>query len=118
MRTALAARENERATFYGTFTRFGTKHGWQGRQETTLLFTDLRDETGTRVCDHLWLTLTRGFARLTLQTGDTVQFDARVKTYLKGYRGRRDDVWHPITVDYTLSRPSKVTLVPFPPRSS
>jgi hypothetical protein len=111
MRKALAAREEERATFYGTFERFGTKNGWQGRQEQTLLLKDICDKTGKRVCDHLWFNLTKAFALLGLQSGDTVQFDARVKEYLKGYFGRREDVYKPTEVDYKLSHPTRVKKV-------
>lgn len=108
MRKGLAAREEERATFHGTFERFGIKSGWQGRQEKTLLLKDIYDHTGKRVCDHLWFNVTRAFAAMNLQAGDQVQFDARVKKYQKGYFGRRDDVYKPAEVDYKLSHPTKI----------
>ena len=111
MRRALAAREEERATFTGTFERFGTKNGWQGRQDQTILLKDICDQSGTRVCDHLWMNATKAFGLLTLQTGDIVQFDARIKPYLKGYFGRREEVWKPIEVDYKLSHPTRVKKV-------
>jgi hypothetical protein len=111
MRQALAAREAERATFHGTFERFGTKRGWQGRQEQTLLLKDICDQADTRVCDHLWFNFTKAFARLNLQAGDTVQFDARVTGYLKGYFGRREEVYKPTEVDYKLSHPTRVKKV-------
>lgn len=109
MRTALAAREEERATFRGTFTRFGTKRGWEGREAFTVLLIDIRDARGQPVCDHLWLNLTLQLERLGLEPGDIVQFDARVKAYTKGYFGRRTDGWEkPIETDYKLSHPTKV----------
>lgn len=111
MRKALAAHDEERATFYGTFERFGTKNGWQGRQEKTVLLKDICDQTGKRVCDHLWFNLTKAFALLNLQTGDTVQFDARVKAYEKGYFGRRQGVYKPAEIDYKLSHPTRVRQV-------
>jgi hypothetical protein len=111
MRKEFAAREEERETFRGTFERFGTKNGWQGRQEKTLLLKDICDETGKRVCDHLWFNLTQAFTTLTLQAGDLVQFDARVKAYEKGYFGRRWEVDKPAEVDYKLSHPTRVQKV-------
>jgi hypothetical protein len=111
MRKALAARKEERTIFQGTFERFGTKNGWQGRQEKTILLKDICDATGKRVCDHLWFNLTRDSAALDPQPGDTVAFDARVKAYEKGYFGRRWDVYKPAAIDYKLSHPTKVRKV-------
>lgn len=111
MRKALAAREDERASFSGTFERFGTKNGWQGRQEKTVLLKDIYAQDGTRVCDHLWFNLTKALALLNLQPGDAVQFDARVKAYEKGYFGRRWDVYKPAEIDYKLSHPTRVRKV-------
>jgi hypothetical protein len=110
MRKALAQREEQRARFVGTFERFGEKRGWRGRTETTVLLRDICDAaTGRAVCDHLWLGLTKEFGRLNLQPGDRVAFDARVKIYLKGYMGRRDDVYDkPVEIDYKLSHPTQV----------
>lgn len=111
MRRALAAQEEQRATFRGTFVRFGTKAGWQGREEPTVLLAAICDADGRQVCDHLWFNLTKALAALALQPGDVVQFDARVKAYVKGYFGRRDDVWKPPALDYKLSHPTKVRKV-------
>jgi hypothetical protein len=108
MRKALERREDERATFTGTFERYGAKTGWQGRQEKTLLLKDIMDSRGAKVCDHLWFNLTVDFAKLRLQPGDMVQFDARVKSYWKGYEGRREDVDKPVERDYKLSHPTRV----------
>lgn len=111
MRKKLAKRNGERATFRGTFERFGKKSGWMG-DERTVLFKDICDASGVIVCDHLWFNFTKAFALLNLQPGDGVQFDARVKKYVKGYFGRRDDVFDkPAEVDYKLSHPTKVMKV-------
>ena len=114
MRKSLASRENERTTFKGIFERYGLKTGWTGYSEKTVLFKDIIDGHGIRVCDHLWFRLTLAFARLRLQPGDVVQFDARVKEYIKGYRGYREDVDKPVERDYKLSHPTKVFRL-FPP---
>lgn len=108
MRAALAPHEFKRLTFTATFARFGTKRGWKGKEEQTVLLLEVRDGAGAVVADHLWCNLTKQFARLDLQAGDVVRFNARVKTYLKGYLGRRE-VWDkPPTWDYKLSHPTKV----------
>jgi hypothetical protein len=47
-------------------------------------------------------------ARLNLKPGDVIQFEGRVDTYIKGYRGYRDDVYDaPIEEDYRLVYPTK-----------
>jgi hypothetical protein len=108
MRKALAPREGERATFTGTFERYGLKTGWgKGPPKKTLLLRDIIDSRGVKVCEHLWFNLTMGFAKLRLQPGDVVQFDARVKLYTKGYKGRREDVDKPMERDYKLSHPTR-----------
>ena len=111
MRKVLAAREEDRATFYGTFERVGTKNGWEGRQEHTILLRDICDQAGKRVCDHLWFNLTKAFALLNLYPGETVIFDARVKAYKKGYFGRRLEIYKPAEIDYKLSHPTRVRKV-------
>ena len=111
MRHALQALEEVRATFTGTFERFGSKRGWQGREDKTVLLRGIVDTAGNAVCDHLWFNHTVAFARLRLQPGDVVTFDARVKEYVKGYFGRRDEVYRPVEVDYKLSHPTRVRKV-------
>ena len=111
MRNELAEIEDFRGTFIGTFARFGTKSGYRG-PEPTLLLKDVRDGQDKLMTDHLWFNLTKGFGALGLLEGDIVRFDARVKWYLKGYLGRREDVWDaPVEEDYKLSHPTRVELV-------
>ena len=111
MRREMREIEGYRGTFTGIFERYGSKSAYRGPPVRTLLLKDVRQD-GRPVCDHLWLNETKGFAALwDLQNGDTVQFDGRVTRYVKGYRGRRDDVYKPVEVDYKLSRPTKVSIV-------
>ena len=111
MRQKLAEREGVRDTFVGTFVRFGWKSGWNQPQQSVLL-KGIRDQHGKRVADHLWFNLTKGFTQCDLQEGDLVEFNARVASYLKGYLGRRDDVWdRPVEEDYKLSHPTKVRVL-------
>lgn len=108
MRKELKCLKHMRATFTGTFERSGTKTSF-GHTKQTLLFTNIRDSDGRIVADHLWFNLTKGFAALGLLPGDAVRFNARCKSYEKGYKGYRDDVFDkPIEIDYKLSHPSKL----------
>ena len=99
--------EHERHTFTAEFVRFGVKNGWKG-DVPTVLFKDIK--LGEKdVCDHLWFTCGKQFDSLGLQAGDRVEFSARVSSYVKGYKGRRDDIWDkPIEKDWKLSFPTKI----------
>jgi hypothetical protein len=107
MREHLEKIENVRDCFTGEFVRFGIKNGYKGPLKTVLL-KDIKDKEGNSVCDHLWFNLTLGFENLMLQEGDRIEFNARVKQYVKGYFGYREDVYKPIEQDYKLSHPTKV----------
>jgi hypothetical protein len=108
VREELARDDGLRGSFTGTFERIGVKTSF-GYTKKTVLLKDIKDSRGTLVADHLWFNLTKGFEALGLQPGDSVRFDARVKEYIKGYRGRRDDVFgKPIEVDYKLSHPTRI----------
>jgi hypothetical protein len=107
MREALREIEEERKTFSGIFVRFGFKNGWN-RPVPTVLLKEIRNDNNEVVTDHLWFNLTKGFEKLDLQEGDIVQFDARVKSYVKGYFGHRYDVYKPRETDYKLSHPTKI----------
>ncbi len=112
MREVLAAREGQRGMFTGTFERFGKKSGWKGHSETTVLLKDIHDAAGRPVCDHLWFNLTQAFEKLDLKPGDVVRFQARVRPYIKGYQGwREDEDLPPMERDYKLSHPNHVERV-------
>jgi hypothetical protein len=109
VRKELAKIDGERCSFQGVFVRYGLKSGWKGNQERTVLLRDIRGAAGYVVTDHLWFNLTKGFQGLgELAEGDVILFDARVKEYEKGYKGRREDVYAPIELDYKLSHPTRI----------
>ncbi|WP_434644335.1 hypothetical protein PQ692_14875 (plasmid) [Thermoanaerobacterium thermosaccharolyticum] len=111
MRKKLKMLKGKRDIFYGTFVRYGTKSGWKGTEEKTILLSHIKDKSGKEITDHLWFNYTKGFQSLNLQPGDTVQFTARVKEYWKGYAGYRYDIYKPIEKDYKLSYPTKIKKV-------
>ena len=117
MREELAKFAGLRRRFKGTFVKFGSKSGYKG-SVTTMLLKDLVDvQTGKIVTDHLWFTLTKGFASMNLQEGDVLCFDARVTRYLKGYRGRREEDecnFKPLEHDWRLVFPTKIEKIPQP----
>lgn len=115
MRKDLAKIDDVRGIFRGTFVRFGLKNGYKGT-ETTVLLKHVCDASGHEVTDHLWFNLTKGFAALDLRGGETVEFRARVKGYIKGYKGRdwEKSMEAPLTKDYKLTYPTKIRVVDGP----
>jgi hypothetical protein len=109
MRHELAKLYGKRCCFQGVFVRFGKKTAYKGKPLTTLLLKNIIDITSQKlIADHVWFTLGKRFERLQLQENDVIQFQARVTKYLKGYRGRREDVDSCIEQDYRLSFPTKL----------
>jgi hypothetical protein len=112
MREQLAERDGLRGEFTATFQRFGSKSAYKGPPVVTLLFVDVRDSAGAVVTDHLWFSTCKAWEDAALKPGDRVRFDARVKTYRKGYRGRREDDDLPAPgLDYKLSHPSRIRVL-------
>jgi hypothetical protein len=113
MRKALKHLNGERRRFSGTFVRCGQKPGWKGSTLTTILLKDIKDANGNIVSDHLWFNLTKEFGSLVLNDGVIIYFDARVKPYYKGYQGYREDVDRPVELDFKLSHPTRVQVIPY-----
>lgn len=108
MRKALKKLDGKRLRFQATVERFGQKTNWHGYPESTILLKHvIQVDTGNLVADHLWFTVGKTLAALSLRPGETVEFDARVGDYEKGYRGRREDVFKPGGIDYKLNRPTR-----------
>lgn len=110
MREELAKREGSRGEFTATFKRYGSKQPYKGPPIRTLLFVDVCDVTGAVVADHVWFTDSK-FWKVEFTEGQRVMFRARVKTYVKGYRGRHQDDDLPLPrIDYKLSHPTHLRL--------
>ena len=100
-----------RKTFVGVFERYGSKTNWHGFPENTILLVKVKDGNSKIVADHIWFRMTKGFEKLgELKDGDRLQFDARVKPYVKGYVGYREEIrWEkPPQQDYKLNNPTKI----------
>ncbi len=115
MRRELAKQEGQRKRFRATFIRLGKKTNYQGYSEETILLNRVIDtETGNVVTDHLWFSFTKGFQDARIQEGDTIEFEARVKEYKKGYVNRAYGI-NNRKQDYKLSHPTRIAVVNNPP---
>jgi len=114
MRTRLKPLDNLRRIFIGTFERFGRKTNFKGYPTVTVLLMDIKDKDGKIATDHLWLGHTKQFQALgEMREGDIIQFHARVRQYVKGYRGYREDAQmeNPPRLDYKLSHPTQFRII-------
>ena len=110
MRKALADKEGERRSFHATFARFGSKQGYQGYKEETILLKNIVDiVTNKIIADHAWFNFTKSFQRLKLTEGMHITFDARIKEYRKGYVNKRYGI-DQRKKDYRLSHPTNVSI--------
>ena len=111
MRKVLASAKGERKKFQGIFSRFGKKVNYKGYSEPTVLLLNVIDVAAkTAVTDHIWFGLTKGFDKLKLQPGDVVCFEARVKSYKKGYVNTRYKIDNS-KLDYKLSHPTNISVL-------
>lgn len=107
----------ELAPYFGTTHRFrGTiadfdSYRTEGTHQETLVLVDLVEtDRGSSVADHLWMDYDAPLRRSDPKVGDTIEFDARVELYEKGYRGRDRQmrIRKPICVDFHLVDPKNV----------
>ncbi|HRI79242.1 MAG TPA: hypothetical protein PLR06_06875 [Cyclobacteriaceae bacterium] len=111
MRLRLSSLEGQRKIFRATFSKFGKKINYKGYSESTLLLTDVvESETNTRLTDHVWFSYTRGFEDAGIKEGDTLEFEARVKEYKKGYANKKYNINNK-TADFKLSHPTKIVVI-------
>ena len=108
MRRELAKDLGIRKKFRAVFIRVGRKTGFKGYSEETILLKNILDiETNKMVADHVWFGFTKGFEKLSLIEGITLEFEARIKEYQKGYVNPRYKIDNS-TTDYKLSHPTKI----------
>jgi hypothetical protein len=111
IRKQLASAAGVRKKFKAVFTRFGKKVNYKGYSEDTVLLTNVTDAgNGEVVADHLWFACTMGFEKANLQPGVTIEFEARVKEYAKGYVNKKYGI-NNRKKDYKLSHPTKIIVV-------
>lgn len=111
MRKQFAKNQDLRIKFKGTFIRFGMKNNFKGMPTETLLFKDVRSIDESIDEDHIWFNMTKEFDKIKnqLKEGVTVEFDARIKKYIKGYVNYRKYI-DEREIDYKLSYPTKIKI--------
>ena len=110
-RQELQKRDGTRFRCRAVVDRFGTKAAFKGPPIPTILLRDVVDaDIVTLLTDHLWFTTGKWSAGLA--AGDIFEFEARAADYIKGYQGRRDVYDAPVSRDWKLQRPAKVTILP------
>ncbi len=110
-RKELKKRDGMRLRCRAVVERFGTKPAFKGPPRQTILLRDVIDtDTGVFLTDHLWFTAGKWSAALA--AGDIFEFEARVASYIKGYRGCQEVYNAPVSQDWKLTRPTKVTVIP------
>jgi hypothetical protein len=111
MRKNLEDKLGHRKKFRAVIARFGKKVNYQGYTDITILLTHLADAgTNELVTDHQWFAFTKGFEKAQLKEGDTIEFEARVKVYKKGYINRKLSINRQQT-DYKLSHPTQIRII-------
>jgi hypothetical protein len=110
MRKVLRSDAGTRKKFRATFSRFGKKTNYHGYSDETILLVNVTDlETLKVVTDHVWFSYTKGFEKIKLTPGVVVEFQARIKTYRKGYINKKYQI-DERRVDYKLSNPTQISL--------
>lgn len=104
-----------RRTYTGIFVRTCLVTAWSKRNicktEDKILLKDITDvETGRILTDYLWFNLTKGFSEANPKEGDILQFNARTQElkHIKRYWGHRGKYYPPPSVNWKLSRPTKI----------
>ena len=111
MRKELAAENGSRKKFKAVFSRIGKKVNYKGYSEETILLNNVVDlEANKVVADHVWFSYTQGFIKALISIGDTLEFEARIKEYRKGYVNKNYKI-NNSTTDFKLSNPTKIKKV-------
>ena len=119
MRDALENIWKQKRRLSGTFVKFGIKSGKHYNPRLTVLLSDISDEYGTYLCEHIWINESKDFMPLNLSPGDRVELNGTVNMYKKGYRGERNTELayaKPIKWDYSISEPCYVKKVYYEPQ--
>lgn len=99
---------DDRKRFKATVKRFGTSGGLHPKR--TIMIADVVYE-GVIITDHLWFNMSKFWKNV--KVGDMIEFDARVKSYTKGYKGYNIEkqIRSPIVEDWKLAFPTKLSII-------
>jgi hypothetical protein len=108
VRKILAEQNGARKKFKAMFSRIGKRVNFKGYSEETILLTNIIDvKTNKQIADHVWFSYTQGLQKASLSLGDSLEFEARIKEYRKGYVNKNLKINNSAT-DYKLSHPTKI----------
>lgn len=112
MREKLKEAEDRKTRFIGRISRSGKRRDGNNIIETILML-DITNSKGQYVADHMWFEKRAGFDRVKgLEDGDVVQFYATSTIYLKGYLGRRRNVYDSnLKLDYRLTNLENIKII-------
>lgn len=106
----MAEDEGLRKRFTAVVERFGKKVNFKGYSEETILLKHIRDvRTNEIVADHLWFSFSLAFQKAKIAEGCIIEFDARVKDYIKGYVNKSIGV-NNRKKDFKLSHPTRIVV--------
>lgn len=97
MRVGLAQKQGQKINVKGMILRFGRTGSGKSAKETIML-SNVTDEYGNFLCDHIWLRYSKKFKEIHLDRGDIIKFSANVRQYIK-----RNGV-----IDFQLAWPSQI----------
>ena len=101
-RRELEKRDGTRFRCRAVVDRFGSRSAFRGPPVQTVLLRDVVDaDAGVMLADHLWFPIGKWSSGLA--AGDIFE--------IKVYQGRRDVFDAPVSRDWKLQRPTKVTLL-------
>jgi hypothetical protein len=113
MRKRLSEDLDLRKRFSARVDRFGKKINFKGYSEETILLKNITDlESNEVVADHLWFTFSLTFQKAKIAEGCTIEFDARVKDYTKGYVNKKIGI-NNRKKDFKLSNPTRIVVNKF-----
>ncbi len=111
MRKRLSQDVGLRKRFSALVERFGKKVNYKGYSEETILLKNITDiDSHEIVADHLWFAFSLAFQKAKITEGSSIEFDARVKEYKKGYVNKKIGI-NTRKKDFKLSNPTKVLVV-------
>ena len=110
MRKKLSEDVGLRKRFSADVERFGKKINFNGYSEETILLRNIKDvESNEIVSDHIWFTFSLAFQKAKITEGCSIEFDARVKDYTKGYVNKKIGI-NNRKKDFKLSHPTKIVV--------
>ncbi len=113
MRESLKKLNGERKTFIGTFEQYSSRK-YSVAYRKTALIKNIKDINGKFISDHAWVACNENFNDIgNLTKGDVIQFNAKIKEYIKGYWDLREEIniIKPYEKDYKFDELKKVRII-------